>query len=254
MSGMRRLEPTETTLIVLWVLTLIVTPITYWLAGREALIRMVSAGVLMQATTVGIIFVFRRGWKASLAIFVPVLVLAWAVEWLGSSTGFPFGRYQYTNVLQPQLANVPLIIPLAWMMMLPPAWAIASVIVTPGIGQVSWRVRAIKAAVAALAFTAWDLALDPQMVMWGFWSWEIPGSYFGIPLVNFLGWWLVSFLLSFGLLPDNMPSRPFLFVYGLTWLLQSVGLGFFWHLPGPATVCFLGMGAMLLWAILRRRL
>ena len=43
-----------------------------------------------------------------------VIVCAYAVEWLGSQTGFPFGNYHYTENFGPTLEGVPLTIPLAW--------------------------------------------------------------------------------------------------------------------------------------------
>ena len=33
-----------------------------------------------------------------------------------------------------------------------------------------------------------DLVLDPAAVSLGFWAWDEPGWYYGVPLVNFLGW------------------------------------------------------------------
>jgi hypothetical protein len=36
------------------------------------------------------------------------------VERVGTATGVPFGRYGYTSALQPQVAHVPAIVPLAW--------------------------------------------------------------------------------------------------------------------------------------------
>ncbi|MBL8055303.1 MAG: carotenoid biosynthesis protein, partial [Anaerolineales bacterium] len=143
--------------------------------------------------------------------------------------------YRYTDLLQPQVLGVPALIPLAWLMMLPPAWAVAAALVRP-------RERAPFALVAALAFTAWDLYLDPQMVARGLWVWAEPGGYFGIPWVNFLGWLVTAFVITFVCGPADLPARPLAVIYTLTWLLQAVGLGFFWGQPGPALAGFLGMG------------
>jgi lycopene beta-cyclase len=96
----------------------------------------------------------------------------------------------------------------------------------------------------ALGFTAWDLFLDPQMVGWGFWVWEGTGAYFGIPLVNFLGWFLVSGLITWIANPRELPSTPLGAVYATTWLLQSIGQAIFWAQPGPALVGFVAMGVM----------
>jgi uncharacterized membrane protein len=42
--------------------------------------------------------------------------------------------------------------------------------------------------------TAWDLVMDPVMVSGEHWVWDVQGAYFGIPLQNFWGWWLTTFV------------------------------------------------------------
>jgi len=156
---------------------------------------------------------------------------------IGSSTGFPFGHYYYTHQLLPQIAQVPLLIPLAWLMMLPPAWAVAYTILRRVSG---WTFCLLS----ALAFTAWDLFLDPQMVSWGFWVWEaqvLPfPDYFGIPLSNLLVLRVVEL--------DSLPTGPLLLIYVLTWLLETGGLAVLWGLIGPALCGFVGMGGLIGWA------
>lgn len=250
-----RLDWVSLFFILLWLLTLIATPLVNRWGGERALQVMMNLGVLMQAAAVLTVLGRGLGWRPTLLIALPILPLAWLVEFIGSQTGVPFGRYHYTDLLQPQLAGgVPWLIPLAWLMMLPPAWAVAARIVRRGRGRLS--LRFLRALVAALAFTAWDLFLDPQMVTWGFWVWEQPGAYFGIPLVNFLGWFLTSFLFAFLFAPASFPpltANLLLLIYALTWFLQTVAQLVFWNLPGPALFGFLGMGGMVLWALLRSR-
>ncbi len=225
----------------LWVLTMILTPVVGWTWGGAALTWAIQAGVLLQVASVLAAFQVR-GWRRILPL-AGVLPLAWLAEFIGSHTGRLFGRYSYTDVLQPQVGDVPLLIPLAWLMMLPPAWAVADLL-TPR--QPRW----VKALVAALAFTAWDLFLDPQMVAWDFWRWHEPGLYFGIPLLNYFGWLLVSFIISYGSMPDDLPHGSLLSIYVITWILQTIGQAFFWSLPGPAAFGFVGMG---LFAVLALR-
>lgn len=238
-------------LLSVWVVTMVVQPIVLWTWGQAALQRGLSLAVIVQAATV--LVILRQAWgsRKTVSLLVIVAVSSYLAELIGSKTGLPFGKYHYTDVLQPQLAGVPLLIPLAWMMMLPPAWAIARRI-TGRDGR-----NLLFVLFSALAITAWDLFLDPQMVGWNFWVWEIPGQYFGIPLVNFLGWLLVSGLITWIAGPRNLPGAPLIVVYVTTWLLQTVGQGIFWSQPGPATFGFLGMGALvfLAWrpALLRQR-
>ena len=236
--------------IVFWVLTMISLPILGWILGENALIRGMSFGVLMQASAVIIILYVAWGWPRALKTVLIVAVFTYLAELLGSKTGFPFGSYYYTDLLQPQLAGVPLLIPLAWLMMLPPAWAIAAIILEKkpnhegqeGAQRKPFLFSLQFALLSALALTAWDLFLDPQMVGWGFWAWETPGIYFGIPISNYLGWILTSFLITLLANPKDLPLGPLSLVYVLTWILQTIGQGIFWGQPGPAVIGFLVCG------------
>jgi putative membrane protein len=81
------------------------------------------------------------------------------------------------------------------------------------------------------------------MVARGLWIWNEGGGYFGIPWVNFAGWWLSAASLTLIVRPDSLPRRPLLVIYTLTWLFQALGLGLFWGQPGPALIGLLVMGA-----------
>lgn len=240
--------------IVFWVLTMISLPILGWILGENALIRGMSFGVLMQASVVIIILYLAWGWQRAFKTVLIVAVFTYLAELLGSKTGFPFGIYHYTDLLQPQLAGVPLLIPLAWLMMLPPAWAIAAIILGEPLNHKGGKPFSSNlrfALLSALALTAWDLFLDPQMVGWGFWVWETPGIYFGIPLSNYLGWILTSFIITLLANPKNLPLGPLSLVYILTWILQTIGQGIFWGQPGPAIIGFLACGLFVLLALRR---
>ena len=234
--------------LLIWILTCLSLPILGWIMGDDYLLRGISMSVLFQAIAVLMIINHSLGLQRTFSLFATVTGISFLAEWLGVNTGFPFGKYTYTAILQPQLAGVPLIIPLAWWMMLPPAWGIAYFIT----GQVGAGFKPAPTIsfviVSALAFTAWDLFLDPQMVAWDFWRWQSAGQYFGIPLSNFLGWLVISALLSFIANPVNIPAGPLSLVYGLTWILQTLGQGIFWQQPGPALVGFTVTGIFVLLA------
>ena len=225
----------RTWLVGAWVLTMISIPIMRWVIGDSVLHWGVIASVLLQAAAV--LAVAQAGWgtRETLHVLALVLPLAWLVERVGSTTGIPFGAYHYTEALAPLLGGVPLIIPVAWLMMLPAAWGVAAAITG---AQSGWRFVAVSAA----AFTAWDFFLDPQMVHWGYWVWHEPGGYFGIPWVNFSGWFLASALITWLVRPKPLPQGPLIAIYTITWLLQSVGQALFWNMPGPALVGFFTMG------------
>jgi putative membrane protein len=101
-------------------------------------------------------------------------------ELLGTTTGWPFGAYQYTAFLEPQFfGHVPVFIPLSWFAMSVVALWLATTITTHAAGRVT---------LAATAMVGWDLALDPAMVAgWPVWVWSDPaGVYYGMPLLNLL--------------------------------------------------------------------
>jgi putative membrane protein len=239
--------------IAVWVLSMIALPIALWLLGDSAIGWGVTVTVFLQVVAVSVTLGQRWGWKRTIFALVVVAIVTWMAEVTGSRTGFPFGYYHYTNRLQPQLAGVPFFVPLAWFMMLPPAWAVAQ-----AIGGARSRFGFVVLSAAAL--TVWDFFLDPQKVAWRFWVWTdssganvYSGGYFGIPWVNFVGWFAVAALVTAIVRPDNLPLRPLLLIYGITWIFQTIGQLLFWNLPGPGLVGFAAMGSMLAFACLSRR-
>ena len=230
----------------LWGLVLLSLLVARQALGEEAFSQGIAAGVLAQAAGVVWLLAQAWGWPGALRAGFGIVGLTWLAEFGGSSWGFPFGQYHYSTLLQPQILGVPLWIPLAWLMMLPPAWAVAAAL----LGKHAHH-RLIFALVSAAALTAWDLLLDPQMVAWGFWSWNTPSGYFGIPWSNYLGWLVISGAITLLFGRPDVPPGPMLLLFGLTWGLQSVGQAFFWGQPGAALVGFGVMGAFLVGALVR---
>lgn len=235
-----------------WVFTMILTPILLHQLGNSLFSTISTITVIIQFLASLLALTMIVHWKKGLAIVVISAIFTYSVELLGSKTGFPFGSYHYTDLLKPQLLDVPLLIPLAWLMMLPPAWAVTTSIL--GNKRPFW----VFSLVSGLVFTAWDLFLDPQMVSRGLWVWHQPGGYFGIPWTNYLGWWasatlLTTLLTKLNILPTNpleynYTHRPLVLIYTITWILQAIGLGIFWNQPGPGVAGFLGMGFFAVWA------
>ncbi len=236
-----------------WVFVMISLPIIRWTFGEYALVYGIVAGVIIQVIVVMTILIQDWGWRKAIMTGLGVVVFAWVAEWIGSSTNSLFGGYYYTDHLHPQLLGVPLLIPLAWLMMLPPSWAIAVAILGFPTKLTTLRERMAFIGLSMLAFTAWDLYLDPQMVEWGFWVWDHPGGYFGIPWSNYLGWLVVSGIITALFGRVNLPVGPLIIIYAITWILQGIGEFFFWGLRGPAIVGFICMGLMLFFALRKTR-
>lgn len=243
------MKPSSRILFCLWLLLMILIPHVFRQGSWSTLLIALSLSILIQAGLVLNLLIPALRGRVTLRIGIFIVAVAWTAEFIGHNTGLPFGNYEYTQALQPQIGSVPVQVPVAWLMMLPPAWAVGR-LVCPGIrravGSHEWMQKSASSFVSGLAFAAWDLFLDPQMVKWNLWRWDAPGVYFGIPIINFLGWTIVATVVIFGLsslAPSKaLPLEALLLVYMTVWLLNSVGLGLYFELPGAAAAGFLGMG------------
>lgn len=168
-------------------------------------------------------------------------VAGWLAEFAGSKTGWPFGPYSYTNALRPQIAGVPVAMVFAWLVLLgyvksfEPAW--------PGR-------RRLRVLAGSLWMVAIDLAIEPVATgTLNFWRWHAPGPYFGVPAVNFAGWFAVSaILLAVG--REAPPPAPTVRWIGLSVIAFFGVLGFLARHPAPPLVALALAGVH--WAASRR--
>jgi uncharacterized membrane protein len=190
-----------------------------------------------------------RGRRRGLSLVSLAGALGMVAEWVGTTTGRPFGRYAYSAKLGPRVRDVPVLAGAAWAMMARPSWVVA--------GRVA-RAPAPRAALAAGALTAWDVFLDPRMVREGYWRWAGGGAYEDVPLSNFLGWALTGlgvFALWAAADPWDEPEvngAGALRLYAWTWLGETYANAALWKRPRVALAGGAAMGAFALPALLRR--
>jgi putative membrane protein len=135
----------------------------------------------------------RYGWRAVGVYFAVVLVVSNVLENLSIATGFPFGNYHYTG--SGKIFEVPWIIGLAYASTGYLAWIVGTVLVADVRRGSSWLTTIGTPVVASFAMVAWDLSMDPtNSTVNRMWIWENSGGFFGVPLVNFLGWSLTVYL------------------------------------------------------------
>ncbi|MBV8815965.1 MAG: carotenoid biosynthesis protein [Verrucomicrobia bacterium] len=144
------------------------------------------------------------GWKVGSLMFLTTAFVTWSFEQVGVATGAIYGHYHYSDMLGPKLGAIPILIPLAWFMMIYPSYLVTNLVFDGRMFPESTDVRQIliRALLAAMVMTAWDAVIDPAMSHAGFWVWEHGGSYFGVPRHNFAGWLATTFVvyLVFGFL------------------------------------------------------
>jgi uncharacterized membrane protein len=130
------------------------------------------------------------GRRGILVFFAICLVVGGMAEKISITTGFPFGHYYFTDAMGPKISGVPVFLGLAYLGMGYVSWLIANLILGWERSNLTgWRVVALPA-FAALVMTSWDFCLDP---VWSTivraWIWTDGGSYFGVPISNFAGWY-----------------------------------------------------------------
>ena len=105
--------------------------------------------------------------------------IGFIAEAVGLASGYPFGAYSYTPVLAPALFGVPLVVVGAWMILF-----------------VYVRQMQLAVLTSALMMAALDLVIDPLAANFlGYWHWQAGGPYYGVPLLNFAGWFGVAILI-----------------------------------------------------------
>jgi putative membrane protein len=171
-----------------------------------------------------IIFLVRYAGTRWLGAFAAIYALSLGAELAGTTVGLPFGPYHYTDGLGfKAFAHVPALIPASWFMMGLPSYAIASRRFAdnpPG-----------RVALGSFILLSWDLALDPAMsFVTKYWVWSGEGQYYGMPLLNLLGWFVtgVAIMIAFDALraarwTRGLPTRWLVAFYGAN-LLLPVGM------------------------------
>jgi bisanhydrobacterioruberin hydratase len=121
----------------------------------------------------------RKFWIVILIIFLA----GYGIEVAGVMTGKIFGVYTYGKTLGVQLAGVPLIIGINWVIMVYGALALAAL---AGLGRIATSI------LAAMIMTASDFFIEKFAIMSDMWSWQMKDP----PLQNYISWFIISLLFS----------------------------------------------------------
>jgi len=150
-------------------------------------------GLLMtlQGLAVSAWLLHHQGHRAWVPI-IAVLTGSFAVEYVGATTGFPFGAYSYTTVLIPRILDtVPLAILFAWLMVIAGAWYTGRLVLYS-------TSRVVRAMLTGLFVMIIDIQIEPVAThIHNYWEWYDSGPYYGVPTINFAGWWAVGFILGY---------------------------------------------------------
>jgi putative membrane protein len=159
-------------------------------------------------------------------------------EYSSVHNGFPFGLYHYVETTRGHeiwVLGVPLFDSISYTFLAFASYTLALMLCSPLYRQRwdvrvldTWRIRRSPRVLlmAALFMVMVDLVVDPLSVLGQRWFlgrifwYDPPGSYFGVPISNFLGWYLVAAMsvaifqvLDFQL--NRSPRKPFGILHAL---------------------------------------
>jgi putative membrane protein len=182
--------------------------VTHTSIPRTAIVALDVLSAMTFALTDGVRHYRLRG---ILVFTVICTVVGNLVENLGVTTGFPFGRYYFVELMGPKLFHVPVLLGMAYIGMAYVSWMLARLIVGHPYAPVSGIRVAALPLVASFVMVAWDLAEDPvwSTVLHG-WVWLDGGPWFGVPISNYLGWYgtVFTIYLFFALYLRCRPALP----------------------------------------------
>tara|TARA_B100001996_G_scaffold183946_1_gene140622 strand:- start:785 stop:1525 length:741 start_codon:yes stop_codon:yes gene_type:complete len=110
-------------------------------------------------------------------------------EIIGIITTFPYGEYTYTSKLGIKIFDVPLVLICSWIIVTNLALDLISFL----------KIKKIFFPfIFSFITTFYDLLIDPLMSgPLNYWAWNgNGGGFYGVPLENFFGWFLVSLFIS----------------------------------------------------------
>ncbi|HEY5973732.1 MAG TPA: carotenoid biosynthesis protein [Geobacteraceae bacterium] len=157
------------------------------------------------------------GWRTTLAFTGVGYLIAFASEWLSINTGFPYGWYYYLDATKNRelwIAGVPFFDSLSYVFLCYCSYTTALLIVSP---LKCWRwdlvvleTGKIRRSFAVLLLGSLlqaflDIIIDPVALQGRRWflgqiyGYREDGCHYGVPISNYLGWWLVSGLMIFAL-------------------------------------------------------
>ncbi|MEG3659786.1 carotenoid biosynthesis protein [Arenibacter palladensis] len=161
-----------------------------------------ATGILALAGCIFLVIhgVARYGWKGTGLFVVIAYTVSTFLEDLSIHTGFPFGNYHYdlssAPFAVPFIDQVPVVVGPIYIAVGYLSWTIGSIIMNHADRHLDKKSNIfLLPMVSAFIMVQFDLVQDPSTSTYqGLWVWENGGGFVGVPLVNFLGWYLTCYL------------------------------------------------------------
>jgi putative membrane protein len=149
--------------------------------------------------------------KTKLILVITVMSIGFISEIIGVNTGLIFGDYKYGTLMGWEIADTPMLIAVAWLIVTLSAWNIAKL---GAFGKIATIFLASSITVL------FDLLLEQFATAYGLWTW----SNGIIPLKNYITWFFVSMIIFAIFAIYNNQKQVSLYSIGVMPLLMI----FFW--------------------------
>ena len=164
-----------------------------------------------------VVAVMHLGWRTTIWFTGIGYLISFASEVCSINNGFPYGWYYYIDGTKNQelwIAGVPFFDSLSYVFLAYCSYAMALLVVSP---VKAWRwdlvtleTRSIRRSLSVLflasLFQAFlDIIIDPVALQGRRWflgqiyGYREAGVHFGVPISNYVGWWVVSLLMILAL-------------------------------------------------------
>ncbi|WP_226670547.1 carotenoid biosynthesis protein [Metabacillus litoralis] len=155
----------------------------------------------------GIYFLKTFGTTRGISLSLFIVSFSIFAEHIGVEYGLLFGDYYYTSDFGPQIIGVPVAIGFAWLMIIAGTHAISLVITK----QQHFLYYTI---VASLLTVLIDLVIDPVAYeVKNYWVWNAESFYYNIPMSNFIGWFIVAFILHTVIFLFSIKSKKMMTIW-----------------------------------------
>ena len=191
---MNQKDDASKTLIYIGVIFIIANAIVTFFKGTTDLAILGPVGIIIITPFSFVHGVRRYNMKKMIFFVIMITVVSWSYETLSILTGFPFGHYNYTDVLGPKLWLVPIIIMPAYFAVGYLSWVIGSLLLDKKDASIKGSEVLLLPLISSFIMVFWDISMDPiNSTITKMWIWHDGGAYFGVPFVNYMGWFLCVF-------------------------------------------------------------
>ena len=181
---------------------------------------------------------FFWGWYNMLIFTGTAFLVSLFLEIIGPKIGIFGGVYKYHDfgIMGIKFMGVPLLIPLIWAGLIYMSLNLCSLITNYNLLNKTTLNTFFLISVTSFVLVLLDMILDPIAVDEKRWEWEIPGAFYKVPLMNFVGWFFTSFIIlwifHFMQTPKSVMTQSKFFVIYSPGILMGI-------LPGiAARPCF----------------